>query len=219
MSVKYISKRAGTLDVVGKHIEEALWDNSKGPWENVFRTFTYVMPWIPGLGWFAFFAEKIASLLFGFGVEEFGAWLDGETGKAPGDNIDEKDATVVGEMIQRALQTKSASSKDGFEKVAIFGGLMRLVGGIPRFVKFLVVVLKTLALAVGVKQITNIYKKSPIASIVDPMLPKNKEKDSGQIENELSQPKNKEDAPNTMEEAFKMQEFLKNPSQLAKLFL
>ncbi len=219
MSVRYISKKADTFDTVGKLIKESLWDDSKGPWENVFRTFTYFMPWIPGLGWFAFFADKIASFLFGFGVEDFGAWLDGETGKVPGDNIGEEDTTMVEQVIQRAFQTKSASSKDEFEKVAIFGGLMKLVGGIPRFTKFLIKILKMLLIASGVKQISNLYKSSPLASVVEPMLPKNKEKDSGQIENELLQPKNKEDAPSAMEEALKMQEFLKNPLQLTKLFL
>ena len=76
-----------------------------------------------------------------------------------------------------------------------------------------------LLIASGVKQISNLYKSSPLASVVEPMLPKNKEKDSVQIENESLQPKNKEDAPSAMEEALKMQEFLKNPLQLTKLFL
>ena len=175
----------------------------------------FFTPWIPGLGWFIFFANQFASFVFGFGIQDLGAWADEEQGKGPGDNVNAEDAEDLGYRMNQKLQTKAASSEDEFKKVAVFGGLIKLVGGIKRFTGFLIKIIKYLLLLAGFKEISNLYKGSVVESIVEPMLPKNKDKEK----QEQLQTKKKEEGPGAMEEAVMMQKFLQDPSRLiTKLF-
>lgn len=135
-----------------------LWRNREGPFENIFRLLSYMVPFVPGLGWGVFALEKVASM-FGWGMGDLGGALDKAMNLDPGTHLGMPD----NEDIERGVTTmfeqqqKAASSNEELQKVASIGGLFRLIGGAGKISRILFSVLKWLLLAFGITKLGDMY--------------------------------------------------------------
>lgn len=159
----YISKRAATKDIVKNEIL-ALWHTNEGPFQNIFRLFSYATPFVPGLGWVAFILEKIASAL-GYGLAALGSYIDKKLNIGPKSFDKQKSFDDLGKLLTNMIDTKKSESmldSDEIKKVAFLGALFKLVGGgkmvVPKILLILKSVVGWLLLAVGANNIDEIYK-------------------------------------------------------------
>jgi hypothetical protein len=158
MMMSYISKRAAAMDDL-KEVVFSLWKNDKGPFENILGLSSYLIPFLPGLGWAVFLIEKAASL-FGYGLGDFGKWIDGELGLGPYSNI----TLQHQEELKQALMKKTSSmEEEGLVKnAAAWSALFKMIGGVPKLVKGMFIILKALLLALGVEKVIDIYKQKKL---------------------------------------------------------
>jgi len=163
-NVPQLEKRALSLEDVKRHIA-SIWRDHEGPFQNIFRIATYALPFVSGAGLLLMIVDKIASHMWGMGVEDFGAWLDKELKLGPGSNVGAKEIHNVGDLIGKALQ-KAASADDGqLEKTALLGigALLRFLGGAGGVARKVVSALTKLVLwvitAFGLTKLGDMYNK------------------------------------------------------------
>lgn len=150
--MRYISKKASEEALKEKTFE--FWDTSKGPLENLLGWARFAVPFIPGLGWTAFIIELVADKVFGFGADEFGAYLDKLLGFGPGTELTEAKLEQALKMQEENL-LKSSSVNHQLVKEAFLGiGLKmmtgKLIGAIKTLFKALLKVLGVSAIGVSV---------------------------------------------------------------------
>ena len=138
-----LSKRAGLMDQAKDQIKK-LWSPNKGPFENLLNLSSYLLPFVGG--WVVFGIEQVASLK-GYGLKDFGKYLDSNLGLGPGSNIGTREL----QMLEGLLNTASTNN-DGLEKKAIGRALM--AGGA---VKLIYTLIKFVLLAVGAETIKELY--------------------------------------------------------------
>lgn len=161
MSKKHISRRADAVDNVKQQIEN-LWDDNNGPLENIFGLSSYMVPFVPGLGWAIFLLDQIGNVIFGFGLKSLGKWADQQLGLSPGSNLEFAHLVALGDMLTQKIkdladQEKTSAHNSEINKFASLSGMLRLVGGIPRITKLLWFAIKSLLLALGVQRVKDIY--------------------------------------------------------------
>lgn len=146
-----ISKRANDLDKV-KEVVVSLWDQGAGPLENILGLASYFIPFVPGLGWVVFAAEKIASY-FGYGLNDLGRYLDQELGLGPGSDLNVGQKAKIQQVLQ--YKVKAAKYNGAITKQAFFGAL--LAKGVPAIVKGIFMIVKVILLALAIEKVSDIY--------------------------------------------------------------
>lgn len=160
----HISKRAADMEKLKQEIL-GIWRDNEGPFQNIFRLFSYAMPFIPGLGWVSFLIEGIASA-FGYGLSDLGAFIDKELGLSPGVDFNTQEATQdVSNWFAQIVDGKMAGASLNDEqivKVAFLGTLLKMIGGgariAPIVFKVLTSLIGWLLMSVGANHISDIYK-------------------------------------------------------------
>jgi hypothetical protein len=161
MTGNAISKRAWELSDLGETIK-SVWRQNEGFCENFFRIITYLIPFVPGLGWGVFILEKIATF-FGYGLSDLGKAIDNAMGWAPNTNlqIQENDLLEgIGGFLKNLLKPSVGATENDIIKLAWFGGLLKLIGAIPKLIQILWKAVKFLLLAVGLTKIGDIYAQT-----------------------------------------------------------
>lgn len=156
--IRPISKRAWELTDL-KDAIASIWRSNEGFCENFFRILSYLVPFVPGLGWGVFVLEKIASL-FGYGMSDLGGAIDRAMGWAPSTNlsITENDLSDgVGGFLKDLMKPNAASSEEEIVKIAFLGGLFKLIGAIPKLIPILWKAVKFLLLAFGLTKVGDVY--------------------------------------------------------------
>lgn len=207
-----MSKRAFEIEDLVEQIK-SIWHVYEGPMENVFRVLSYLIPFVPGLGWGVAILEKVASL-FGYGMGDFGAAIDRFVGLKPESDIEERDLDDVSGFISNMLKAKAQNDEEIIKKTAWFGGVIKLITSVPKAMRLVWLAVKFLLYAFGVSKIGEIYtivsgsKKSP-----------------GQryLENQSKEPDTPSDSGEgsglmSVEQAKNLMELAKDPTQLTKLF-
>ena len=162
----YISKRAGAMETVGDQIL-SIWRVNEGPFQNFFRLFSYATPFVPGLGWVVFVLEKIAGA-FGYGLSDLGKYIDSTLTLGANQKFDLGDvmnrlsiwlSEVFGDEPQAIA---SLNDDDQIVKIALFGGLIKMIGGakvvVPKIIKVLMAFVSWLLIAVGANHVDQIYE-------------------------------------------------------------
>ena len=90
----------------------ALWSTKKGPFQNVFRLSSFILALLPGYKIAYMMAEKLASVLFGLGIEDFGAFIDKELGLRPYGNISGNEVDKLIDLILMSVHKKSATNSN-----------------------------------------------------------------------------------------------------------
>lgn len=151
----YISKRAFVVDGV-KAMVKSLWRADQGPAENLFRLISYA-PSAFGLGGLALTGlDKILSM-YGYGLEDFGRWLDG-TG------VVSQTLGMVGlaELDDNRLEKVARVAVDGaIIKEAAWGAIINLIKrylGFRMILKMLWTAAKFVLLAFGFTHMGQIYE-------------------------------------------------------------
>jgi hypothetical protein len=136
-----------------------MWRQNEGPFENILRLITYLIPFVPGLGWTAFILEKAASIALDMGLEDIGRYIDQALGLGPGSEVNPADETKVIDLITQMVKEKQASNtNDEMKKQAfLVWGLLR---AIPGAVRILFTVFKAILLAVGASSVGEIYQQA-----------------------------------------------------------
>jgi len=160
-------------------VKSTLWRTDEGPFENLFRLGTYLMPFVSGWGFVLMILDKLASTLFKVSLEDFGKWLDSKLGLGPHSDVTQdvlnRGQNEVLNLLQKMEQTGS-EELDHIVKVAFLGGLLRWLGfaanrgyrgyrnksGLTWLVKTIFSVLGKaigfLTLAFGANKVNDIYK-------------------------------------------------------------
>ena len=108
-----------------------VWRTNEGFFENLFRVATYVIPFIPGLGWMVYVLDKFASMGFGMGFEDLGKWIDQQLGLSPGSEITEEHFMGLEPHFTKTLTPTTSMNHQGqFVKVAFLWGLLKSIGGV-----------------------------------------------------------------------------------------
>lgn len=160
----YISKRAVDKERIKNEIL-GIWRTNEGPFQNIFRLFSYAIPFVPGLGWGVFLLEKLAGAL-GLGLSDLGEYLDRGLGLSAGSDFDLSDALGRIANWLKGLFSKMPAlahhEDEQLRKLAFLGGLLQLIGGgarlVPKLISLIGSVVGWLLLAVGANNINNIYK-------------------------------------------------------------
>ena len=136
----------------------SLWKEDRGPFENTLGLLSYTIPFIPGGGGILFLFEKLLSA-YGMGANDFGKWIDQSLGLGPGSNITSAHEAQLIDLLEQKLNATSSGPESEIQKNAsIISGLLKLVGGIPRIVKFIFTAVKVVLLALGVEKIHDVYQ-------------------------------------------------------------
>lgn len=141
----------------------SVWRTNEGFFENLFRIGTYIMPFIPGLGWLWFIIDKILSVGFQAGLEDAGAKLDKVLGLAPGSDISESAFMGLESKIEELNKNSRTMYQNGqIVKQAFLFGLLKTVG-IKRILKISWDIINTsikfLLLLFGVSALPELNKK------------------------------------------------------------
>jgi len=192
MTGNLISKRAWELSDLGETIM-SIWRSNEGFCENFFRILSYLIPFVPGLGWSVFVLEKIATF-FGYGLADLGGAIDRALGWGPNPSlhIQEEDLSEgVGGFLKDLLKPSAAATEEELVKLAWFGGLLKLIGAIPKILPILWKAVKFLLLALGLTKIGDIYTqatgttKAPGQLYLEDLEKKDKEKEEGLTEESM----------------------------------
>jgi len=141
-----------------------VWRDSEGPFENLFRLISYSPVLFAGFGGLLLtLIDKFASW-FGYGIEDFGAWLDKKLGKGPKSDVTPQDADNLNNLFMGMLEAKAALDNNGqMIKVAGLGGIFRLFGGPGKLAKMITsLILRAfafIAMALGASSTGDIYNK------------------------------------------------------------
>lgn len=159
-------------------VKSTLWRPDEGPFQNIFRLGTYLMPFVSGWGFVLMIIDKLASALFNISVEDFGKWLDSKLGLGPNSDVTQdvlnRGQNEVLNLLQGIEQTGS-EELNHIVKVAFLGGLLRWLGlsagrsfsrsrggGLTWLVKTIFAVIGKavgfLTIAFGANKLNDIYK-------------------------------------------------------------
>lgn len=105
-SNKPLSKRAWELEDLWDQIS-SIWHPYEGPMQNLFRIASYIIPFVPGLGWSIFILEKIGAF-FGYGLADLGAAIDRFAGWAPSTRL----SITENEFVSRVAGQFNPRSSD-----------------------------------------------------------------------------------------------------------
>jgi hypothetical protein len=153
-----ISKRAWELSDLWEQIS-SIWHTNEGFCENLFRILSYLIPFVPGLGWGIFILEKIAAF-FDMGLASLGAAIDRFLGWAPSETLNISQESFydgIKDFFGNILKPKAAASEEEMVKLAWLGGLLAMVRAIPRVLTLLWTAVKFLLLAFGFSKVGEIY--------------------------------------------------------------
>lgn len=200
---KPISKRALEMkDIADKF--KTLWRAREGTFENIFRLLSYLIPFVPGLGWGVFILERVATA-FGWGMADFGGAIDKELGTIS--NVTYADfSEAVTNVIEK--KKEAAFTEEDIIKVAWIGGLMKLIMGIPRAAQLVWKAIKALLFMFGVTHVGDLVAKmtdstEPIGTALLEQV-KQKEDDSGLLD---------------VEQLSGLTELIKDPTKLIRPFI
>lgn len=144
--MRYISKLASQEDQAKQKTIE-FWDSSKGPLENLLGWARFATPFVPGLGWPAFFIELVADKVFDFGADELGAYLDDLLGFGPSTELTEAKLEQALKMQQDNL-LKASSKSDQIVREAFLGLGLKMMAG--KLIGFIMTIFKALLKVLGV---------------------------------------------------------------------
>lgn len=141
----------------------AVWRDTEGPFENIFRLISYSPVLFAGFGGLILTGlDKIVSYFWKMGLEDFGAWIDRQLGKGPRSEVTQQDYSNLRSLLMQTLESRAAAEGQ-IVKVAFLGGLFRLFGGAGKIVnaliKFLMRAFAFVALAVGASTTGEIGEK------------------------------------------------------------
>jgi len=199
-----ISKRALEISDITDKIRE-IWRDREGPFENIFRIMSYLIPFVPGLGWTVFALETGASYL-GWGMGDFGGALDKAMGLEPGTHLSITGPSDIEIGLKNVFrQLASSANEDEIKKVAFAGAFFKLIGAVPKLARFIFEAIKFLLLAFGLTKLGDMYSiKDTVTNIVD----ETQKKDNGGASGLLSE-----------EQAGGLIELIKDPTKLIKPFI
>ena len=125
-----MNKQAEVSDSVKQAIA-FVWRQNEGFFENLFRIATYLMPFVPGVGWVTFILDKVSSTVLGLGIEDLGKWFDQNLNLSPGTDVTEEHFMSLEPNLTSTMEAKSSvMMRDGqMVKVAFLWGLLKLLGG------------------------------------------------------------------------------------------
>jgi hypothetical protein len=175
-------------------VKSTLWRPEEGPFENIFRLGTYLMPFVSGWGFVLMIVDKIASTFFHMGLEDFGRWLDRKLGLGPRSDITQdvlnRGQNEVLNMLQ-GIEQSGSKELDSIVKVAFLGGLLRWLGfsaargfsrnrgGLTGLVRTIFSVIGKaigfLTIAFGANKFNDIYKM-----VIDERIPQQQELGQGE---------------------------------------
>lgn len=206
MASANLSKRAFELADIAKHIA-SIWHDYEGPMENVFRILSYLIPFVPGLGWGIFVLESIATF-FGYGMSDLGAAIDRAAGFKPGQPVREKTFLDSATSVLEGFFTRTAESNTDMVKLASLAAVMKLVGGIPRALGLVWQAVKFILLAFGLSNLGEIYTSAT-----------GQKKKPGEIYLSNEEVKDKADKLLTTEQVGKLVDVVQDPAALTRLFI
>ena len=152
----YISKRAVGLEDLKTAILH-LWHPDEGPFQNVLgRILSNLTPFIPGIGLATFVIEKVASMN-GYGLGDLGKYIDQQLNLYPGSNVDPEHFDKGGQLLEKLTKLKTANSQGAMVKNAFLNWM--LIKSIPTVFKLLAKAFLMILTAVGIDQISDLYKK------------------------------------------------------------
>jgi hypothetical protein len=99
---------------------EFLWPESAGPFEKIFMLLEYGTFLIPGVGMFLEMAVLLSSLL-GYGLRDFGRWLDNIVGVKDFDDLADKS---VQEILDKVIGKVPAEKLNEFQTTAAKAGII-----------------------------------------------------------------------------------------------
>lgn len=152
-----ISKRAANVEPL-KKLVLSMWRQNEGPFENILRLITYLIPFVPGLGWTAFILEKVASIVLNMGLEDIGRYIDKALGLHPGSEISSAHEAKVVDLITQMVKSKQAQPHNELKKEAFL--IWSLLRAIPGAIRVLFTVFKVILLAVGATSIGDLYQQA-----------------------------------------------------------
>lgn len=154
-----LSKRASQLEGLWGQIA-SIWRPTEGFFQNFFRILSYLIPWVPGLGWGVSVLETIGSF-FGYGLANLGALIDRVLGWGPSPQLSITEEAfsknLSGTLSMLLAQKKSASNEEEMIKLSSFEGFTKIAGFLPKLIKLLWNAIKFVMLAYGFTKIGDIY--------------------------------------------------------------
>ena len=140
-----------------------VWRDNEGPFENLFRLISYSPVLFAGFGGLLVtLIDKFASW-FGYGLEDFGAYIDKKLGKGPKSDVSAQDVPALNNLFTGLLEAKAASQNGQMVKVAGLGSIFKLFGGTGKLVNLIIsLVLRAfafVAMALGAASTGDIYNK------------------------------------------------------------
>lgn len=154
-----LSKRAFEIEDLWQQIS-SVWHTNEGFCENLFRISSYLLPFVPGLGWSVFILEKIAAF-FGFGLADLGAAIDRFAGWEPSNNLNigqsEFSSVLVDFITTQSKSVNASKNLEQITKTAWFGGLIKLIQLLPRAIVPLTNAVKFMLLTFGFSKVGEIY--------------------------------------------------------------